>query len=197
MTLEMRESDTLKVVIKSIYACRFFIPIEKVFCSIRKVKEAFFILKARTIDPDGLNFVKKHFNAYISSILFLFFLSPFVSQLQFSIVLFLIHYQFSNSNYNYWVSGSRLKNSRITADVNWLLCLKNVGSCLSTHWFFLFLVFLFFCFIFFYFLLFFFFTQTPVQPNIHQQENRPQLYAWTLLNYVTHTLQETTRYMTV
>ena len=73
MTLEMRESDLFKVVIKSIYACRFLIPIEKVFCSIRKVKEAFFILKARTIDPDGLYFVKKHFNTYISSIFFLFF----------------------------------------------------------------------------------------------------------------------------
>lgn len=58
----------------------------------------------------------------------------------------------------------------------------------------------FFCFLFFsFFFLFFyfFFTQTPVRPNIHQQENRPQLHAWTLLNYVTHTLLETTRYMTV
>lgn len=59
--------------------------------------------------------------------------------------------------------------------------------------FFLFLVFSFF-FLFFTFL---FFTQTPVRPNIHQQENRRQLHAWTLLNYVTHTLLEKTRYMTV
>lgn len=72
-------------------------------------------------------------------------------------MLFLIHYQFSNSNYNYLVSGSRLKNSRITADVNWPLCLKNVGSCLSTHWFFfLFLVFSFF----FLFFTFFFYSNT-------------------------------------
>ena len=136
----------------------FSSPLKKCSAQFERSNKLFFILKATTIYPDGLNFVKKHFNAYISSILFLFFRFLFVSQLQFSIMLFLIHYQFSNLNYNYLVSGSRLKNSRITADVNWPLCLKNVGSCLSTHWFF-------FCFLFFLFSFFFFFTQTPVRPT--------------------------------
>ena len=135
-----------------------------------------------------------------------FFLFLFVFQLQLSIVLFVIHYQFSNYNYNYVVSGSWLKNSRI-AYVNLPSCLKKIGSCLSTHWFcFLFL----FCFCFFFvcfsFVLFGFFFRfcfvffsfvfTQITSST-QHTSTGKSYAWTLLDYVTYTLPETTRYMTV
>ena len=170
--MKLIRNDWLKVVIKRIYACRFFIPIEKVFCSIRKVKEAFFILKATTIDPDGLNFVKKHFKAYISSNLFLFFffccLSATVLDSVVSNPLPVFKLQLQLRSFRVPIKKFPYHSRReltIMPEECWLLLEHSL----------IFFCFLFFCFLFFYF--FIFFTQTPVRPNIHQQENRPQLHA--------------------
>ena len=150
----------------------FSSPLKKSSAQFERSKKLFFILKATTIDPDGLNFVKKHFKAYISSNLFLFFffcclsatvLDSVVSNPLpvFKFKLQLLSFRFPIKKFPY---HSRCELT-IMPEECWLLLEHSLI-------FFLFLVFSFF-FLFFYF----FFTQTPVRLNIHQQENRPQLHA--------------------